>query len=63
MSGKLDKVDWIGSIFGSNKAESNKEASENGNAFAQLFSGNIFGSAVNDDDLTKQRKYEDRNFH
>jgi hypothetical protein len=59
----LDKVDWVGSIFGSNKLESNKQEGENGNALAQLFSGNIFGSAVNDDDQTKKQKHEDRNFH
>ncbi|KAI6190678.1 hypothetical protein M3Y97_00144700 [Aphelenchoides bicaudatus] len=58
LSGK--KVDWIGSIFGSNKRD--KQTGEDGNALAQLFGNGFFGSAMNDDDSTKQRKHEDRNF-
>lgn len=62
LSGKLDKVDWIGSIFGENKKDHPKNG-EDGNALARLFSGSFFGSAMNDDDQAKQRKHEDRNFH
>lgn len=65
LNGKLDRVDWLGSIFGGNKKDSSKKEEESGNALAQLFSGTgLFGSAVQqDDDNQKLRKYEDRNFH
>jgi hypothetical protein len=66
LNGKLDRVDWLGSIFGGNKKSSDKHEEEGGNALAQLFSGShLFGSAIqqHDNDNQKVKKFEDRNFH
>ncbi|VDK63607.1 unnamed protein product [Onchocerca ochengi] len=41
LSGRLDKVDWFGSLFGMN----NLPTKEEGSAMAQIFQGGIFGPA------------------
>ncbi|EJW79383.1 hypothetical protein WUBG_09706, partial [Wuchereria bancrofti] len=41
LSGRLDKIDWFGSLFGINHLPTKEE----GSAVAQIFEGGIFGPA------------------
>lgn len=41
LHGRLDKVDWFGSLLGTSQLPSTEE----GNAVAQIFQGGIFGPA------------------
>ncbi|KAI6229331.1 hypothetical protein M3Y95_00519800 [Aphelenchoides besseyi] len=64
LNGKLDRVDWLGSIFGNGHSQKTNEKSNggDGNALSQLFSHGFFGSGLSTDD-EKRQKHEDRNFH